>query len=230
MRLSKRLEQVAAFVPEGSRLADIGTDHGYVPIFLISEGKIDRALAMDVRKGPLARAGEHILEYGFQHRIETRLSDGLRMLRPGEADAVVIAGMGGELMIRIISEGRHVWDCVRVWILSPQSDLDKVRHFLADHGFLITEETMLTEDGKYYTVMRVIRGTMKYAREIDYLYGNCLITAGHPVLADYLDKEISQAQMILEHLKEQDTESANQRIGELNREIGLMKEAIHEMQ
>ena len=230
MRISKRLEQVAAFVPEGSRLADIGTDHGYVPIFLISEGKIDTALAMDVRKGPLARAGEHIREHGFQDQIETRLSDGLRMLQSGEADAVVMAGMGGELIIRIMEEGRHVWDTVRTWVLSPQSDLDKVRRFLAAQGFQIAEEAMLKEEGKYYTVMRVIRGTMKDGREIDYLYGNYLITAQNPVLFEYLNKEIRQAELIVEHLRRQGTDSAKQRIHELNREIGRMKEAIDEMQ
>lgn len=230
MRISKRLERVAAFVPEGSRLADIGTDHGYVPIFLILEGKINYALAMDIRKGPLTRAGEHIREYGLQDKIETRLSDGLQKLGPGEADAVVIAGMGGELIIKILEEGRHLWDLVKVWILSPQSDLKKVRKYLARQNFLIEEETMLTEDGKYYTVMRVVRGPMKYEREIDYLYGNYLIIHKDPVLMTFLEKEIYQAEVILKHLKQQDTESAKYRINGLTRELMLMKEAKHEMQ
>ena len=105
LRLSERLKLVASFVPEGSRVADIGTDHGYVPIYLAETGKIKSALAMDVRKGPLARADEHIEEYRRDAgdaaiSIETRLSNGLEKLHAGEADTVIIAGMGGDQHFR----------------------------------------------------------------------------------------------------------------------------------
>ena len=119
MKLSKRLELVASFVPEGSRIADIGTDHGYIPIFLTEKGICQSALAMDVREGPLSRAREHIREKNLEDRIQVRLGDGLKELRPGEADTVVIAGMGGQLVIHILEEGRHMWDSVKTWILSP---------------------------------------------------------------------------------------------------------------
>ena len=107
MKLSKRLETIASFVPEGSRIADIGTDHGYIPIHLVQEGKAKHASAMDVRKGPLLRAQSHIQEAGLIDAIEVRLSDGLLKLEKDEADCVVIAGMGGELMIPILEEGRR---------------------------------------------------------------------------------------------------------------------------
>ena len=114
LRLSERLKLVASFVPEGSRIADIGTDHGYVPIYLAETGKIKSALAMDVRKGPLARADEHIEEYRRDAgdaaiSIETRLSNGLEKLHVGEADTVIIAGMGGELEISILENGKQLW-------------------------------------------------------------------------------------------------------------------------
>ena len=109
VKLSARLAAVAALVEPGSRVADVGTDHGYIPIYLVQTGIADRAIAMDVRSGPLERARAHVdrLPPGCRERIETRLSDGLKALSPGEADTVVIAGMGGELMIRILDEGRH---------------------------------------------------------------------------------------------------------------------------
>ena len=94
MQLSIRMQAVADMVTPGGRIADIGTDHGYVPIYLVEQNKTDHAIAMDVRKGPLARAGENIVRFGCSDRIETRLSDGLAMLKPGEADTVIIAGMG----------------------------------------------------------------------------------------------------------------------------------------
>ena len=95
MKLSKRLETVASFVPKGSNIADIGTDHGYVPIYLVREGQAEHAVAMDVRKGPLERARAHVEDAGLGSRIDVRLSDGLAGLETGEADCVVIAGLGG---------------------------------------------------------------------------------------------------------------------------------------
>ena len=102
MRLSDRLETVVSMVRPAESAADIGTDHGHVPVELVRRGTVKRALAMDVRKGPLSRAEESVAMAGLENRIETRLSDGLEKLSPGEAEAVVIAGMGGELMIHIL--------------------------------------------------------------------------------------------------------------------------------
>lgn len=157
MHLSKRLERVASFVREGGMVADIGTDHGYIPIYLVKEKRAVSAIAMDVRTGPLSRAKEHIAEYGLTGRISVRLSDGLEKLRPNEADTVVIAGMGGELMIRILKQGRHMWESVKQWVLSPQSELAQVRRFLAQEGFLTEKEDMLEEDGKFYVILSVGR-------------------------------------------------------------------------
>ncbi len=113
VKLSKRLERIASFVQPGSRVADIGTDHGYVPIWLVQKGVCPSALAMDVRKGPLERAEEHVEEVGLSGKIELRLSDGLAKLKAGEADTVVIAGMGGKLTCRILEQGRHVGELER---------------------------------------------------------------------------------------------------------------------
>lgn len=160
MKLSHRLETIASFVRRGSKIADIGTDHGYVPIRLVEEGTAVSALAMDVRKGPLERACAHVREHGLTDRIELRLSDGLAALRPGEADCVIIAGMGGELVIRILEEGKELWDSVGQWVLSPQSDIDEVRRYLLKNGFSIEREVMVEEDGKYYTIMDVTADKM----------------------------------------------------------------------
>lgn len=156
VRLSKRLETVASFVTPGSRIADVGTDHGYIPIALTQRGTVFGAIAMDVREGPLGRAREHIRQYGLKDRVETRLSDGVEQLREGEADTVVIAGMGGELVIHILEQGRRLWKSVKHWVLSPQSELDKVRGYLWRQGFDLVREAMVEEDGKYYTVMEAV--------------------------------------------------------------------------
>ena len=225
MKLSKRLELVASFVPEGSRIADIGTDHGYIPIFLTEKGICQSALAMDVREGPLSRAREHIREKNLEDRIQVRLGDGLKELRPGEADTVVIAGMGGQLVIHILEEGRHMWDSVKTWILSPQSELDKVRRYLEQEGFMICREAMTLDEGKYYTVMAVARGRMKYEEPWEYLYGKLLIQAKDPVLLDFLNQEEKRLMGILGALEGQDTPGAEAARQTAVRQIDWIKEA-----
>ena len=117
MKLSKRMQRLASLVAGGNRLADVGTDHGYIPIALIEEGRIPGAIAMDVNQGPLLRAEAHIREFGLSTYIETRRSDGLAGLAPGEADTVLIAGMGGRLTVRILEEGGHCLGAVKELIL-----------------------------------------------------------------------------------------------------------------
>lgn len=230
MKLSKRLETVASFVTQGSNIADIGTDHGYIPIYLIKEGIAHSAIAMDVREGPLKRAGAHIAMYGLEDRIKTRLSDGLKALSPGEADTVIMAGMGGELVIHILREGRHMWKTVDHFILSPQSDLGQVRRFLLGHGFMISEETMLEEDGKFYTVMKAEPGSMEYGGEGHYRYGKYLIEKKNPVLRCFLEKERQLKEGILSQLAAKDTDGARERILTLRQELQWIKEVQDEMQ
>ena len=134
MQLSARMERLASKVPYGSRLADVGTDHGYIPIALVLRGKISSAVAMDVNPGPLKRAEEHICGQKLSAYIETRLSDGLTALQAGEADTVLIAGMGGNLTKRILAEGKEVLETVKELVLQPQSEIWKVRRWLRENG------------------------------------------------------------------------------------------------
>ena len=108
VKISERLRTAAGLIGEGERLADVGTDHGYVPIYLVERKRIPSAIAMDIRTGPLERAREHIRMYGMEDYIQTRLSDGVAALKPGEADAILIAGMGGGLVIHILESGRAI--------------------------------------------------------------------------------------------------------------------------
>ena len=233
MKLSKRLGMIASFVPGGSRVADIGTDHGYIPIHLVQEGIAKSAIAMDVREGPLLRAQTHIKEAGLTDLVEVRLSDGLLKLEKNQADCVVIAGMGGELIIHILEEGRHLWDSISYWVLSPHSELYKVRKFLAEHEFSIGRETMIKEDGKYYSVMGVTRDSMVSEDrdpELGYRYGKELLDSKNPVLKEFLQKEQIQIGEILKGLQSSGTKNAESRIEELKLELKWNKEAQDAMQ
>lgn len=206
MQLSKRMHLLASKVTEGNRLADVGTDHGYVPIALMLEKKISSAIAMDVNGGPLRRAKEHIRTYGLDTYIETRLSDGLHELKAGEADTVLIAGMGGALTVRILSEGAHCLDTVKELILQPQSEIHLVRKWLCGNGFRIAEEDIVLDDGKYYPMMKAVHGQAEVPDGLSLLYGDVRIQRSPDVLASFIKREAEKNEKILEALKEKGQE------------------------
>ncbi|MCM1123988.1 MAG: class I SAM-dependent methyltransferase [Eubacterium sp.] len=153
--LSKRLQAVASMVTGGNRVCDVGCDHGFVSIYLIEQKISPRVLAMDVKIGPLNAAKEHIEERKLDRQIETRISDGLHNYNIGEADTLVCAGMGGRLMMRILSDDKEKTESFRELILQPQSEVEAFRAWLREQGYCITEEKMVEEDGKFYPMMRV---------------------------------------------------------------------------
>lgn len=228
MQISKRLETVASFVEPGSVIADVGCDHGYIPIYLYQKGIIPKAIAMDVNKGPLERADIHIREYGLGEYITTRLSDGVCGLKPGEADAVVIAGMGGALMEKIIDEGEETLNSVSYLILQPQSELEHFRRFLHQKGYDIVQEAMVLEDGKYYPMMKVKKGVQKYEREIDYRFGKGLLEEKNEVLYQFLQKERQSLKAVKARLEKADTKSAKERQKEIETDLEYVEEALKE--
>ena len=215
IRLSKRLTALADLVTPGHRLADIGTDHGYIPIYLCQKHVIPSAVAMDIGKGPLQQATAHIGQCGLSDMIETRLSDGLAALQPGEADTILIAGMGGGLVQKILSEGAQVLTGREELILQPQSEITQVRQYLRQCGFQITEEEMILEDGKYYPMMKVIQQkkeesqTDTVSEQMEDAFGPVLLKKRHPVLQEWLERELQTAQKVCEQLS---TQPKNERI------------------
>ena len=220
--LSKRLQAVADLVTPGMRLVDVGTDHAYIPIYLTQNGVVPSAIAMDINKGPLERADAHIRAYGLDGKIITRLSDGLVNLKKEEADTMIAAGMGGGLVIHILDEDLAKSRTLKELILQPQSELAKVRGYLEEHAFCIVAEDMVKEDGKYYPMMKVVpaeqtglyeKGVPATEEELE--YGRILLEKAHPVLGEYLRKELAVNQGVYEKLQVQDTKRAKERCAEV---------------
>ena len=182
MELSKRLSAVAGLVTEGASVADIGTDHGYIPIWLAKRVPAVKLIAMDVNEGPLERAREHILAEGLSDRIDLRLSDGFSALDPGEVHTIIAAGMGGGLVIHILEANPAVTDSVQEFILQPQSEIERVRAYLEREGYTIVREEMVEEDGKYYPMMKAVhrREIIPYS-EVELLYGSEIFSCGRSV-------------------------------------------------
>ena len=230
--LSERLRTAASLVTPGNVLADVGTDHAFVPVFLVLNGTVPSAVAMDVNRGPLERAREHIRMYALEDRIRTRLSDGLRELKPGEAQTVMIAGMGGALTERILAGDTGCPEMTRTGIkelvLQPQSELMRVRLFLQRSGWRIDKERMVFEDGKFYPMMQCHPGTMQLSEE-ELLYGPCLIARRDPVLIRYLGWQDRVLSSNLEQLEGAEGIRAARRREEISRKrerAGALKERM----
>ncbi len=248
--LSARLLAVGSLVKAGGVLADVGTDHGYVPIYLLEKKQISRAIAMDINKGPLERAKEHIRLFQMENYIETRRSDGVSALMEGEADSILIAGMGGGLMIHILEEGKAVCKGVKELILQPQSEAERLRRYLAENGYRITDEDIVSEEGKFYPMMRIsplqtviseqsadgcinrmgakINFSKNEAEQrICYRYGGLLLKDRHPVLKEFLLKERAQLEKIKKRvLSEPESARLVQRREELSEQIDTNRRAL----
>lgn len=226
MQISKRLITVASFVTYGYRLVDIGTDHAYVPIYLVEKKHIPSAVAMDIRRGPLEIAKGHIREQGLCDRIEVRLSDGLEAYRQGEASSIVIAGMGGALIEKILTRGQEKLQGIEELILSPQSELFLVRSWLEKNKFCIDKETMLIEEGKTYTIIHAIPGTGKIMSQAELCYGPYLLENKNLVLEKELQKEKETIHNILDKLEAEQGEHIESRRKELKKKLLQVKEAL----
>ena len=226
MELSKRLQAVADLVSDGLVVADVGTDHGYIPIYLIETKKSPKAFAMDVNKGPLLRAKEHIAEHGLTSSIETRLSDGVRALKKGECECVVVAGMGGALTIKIMEEGKDIFRDLKEFVLQPQSELQKVRAYLYQNAYSIVEENMVLDDGKFYPMFRVINGQSQEYHAIELCYGKLLLEQKNAVLKTFLQKEKAVKELILSNLEQSFGEHIETRRKEIQEELEGIEYAL----
>lgn len=216
-RLSDRMAAVAHLVPAGVRACDIGCDHGFVAMYLVEEKICPRVLAMDINKGPLLRAKEHIEGASLSTYIDTRLSDGLAAFEAGEAECMIAAGMGGRLIVKILSDYPEKTESLRYLVLQPQSEISLVRRCLREQGFVILQEDMIFEEGKFYPMMLAEAGAESraakasegecralgaepescggasaeeedaYRQSLEDEFGPCLLRDGHPVLLQYLD-------------------------------------------
>lgn len=246
IQLSKRLQYVADFITPGLVLADIGTDHGFIPIYMVLAEKTPKAFAMDINEGPLERATEHIKEYGIESKIETRLSDGLMKLNGNEAEAVLIAGMGGSLVIKILTEGKHALEGVKELVLSPHTEADLVREFLKTTDFVIEKEGMVIDAGKYYVVIKARRKNeneegLLYENEANIpkgvderlyktlctKFGKILLEEKNPILKELLSKEYNTYSSIREGLLNNETDVGLKRRKEIEEILEHLNTAIN---
>ena len=219
-------------ISKGNRIADVGCDHAFVSIAAVERGISESALAMDINEGPLLGALEHIRAAGVEELVRTRLSDGLLKYEEGEADTLIMAGMGGALMQNILTREPEKTAGFKELILSPQSQITEFRHFLTENGYVITDEDMVFEDEKYYVIIKAKKApednntVMLTDAELE--YGPCLISRKHEVLKQYLIADSEKNRTLLCKLKSQITSAAiEEKIHIVERKISLLEQVLN---
>ncbi|WP_029332949.1 tRNA (adenine(22)-N(1))-methyltransferase [Exiguobacterium oxidotolerans] len=229
--LDQRLKKVVSYIPQGAVLADIGSDHAFVPCYCIQQGLVERAIAGEVNVGPMEAAQGQVALVQLDEQIEVRLGSGLTVLAPGEVTAVTIAGMGGTLIATILEEGKAHLSGEERLILQPNVDAVDVRKWLLEHGYALLSEAIVKENGKIYEILVAEKGEeMIYAEDVDIrkwelLFGPQLMREKAPAFIEKWQAEQQKRQFILEQMQRgNDSELLQEKITTIRRLIEKMKE------
>lgn len=207
-------------------MADIGTDHGYIAIFLVQKGICDTAIASDINRGPVQKAEMNVKMYGLQDKIQCRLGGGLKTIEPGEVDTAVIAGMGGHLIVSILEERTEVAHKMQALVLQPVQHVEVLRKYLYENGYEILCEDLCFDEGKYYEIIKTrYDGKMRVLEDIYYEISPLLMETRHPLLQEYILHKINKNNIIVENINE-DTEAAIKRKEDLIRHNIKLKEIL----
>ena len=221
--ISKRLELVASFVPQGSILLDVGSDHAYLPIELVERGQIEVAIAGEVVEGPYQSAVKNVEAHGLKEKIQIRLANGLAAFEEKDQVSVItIAGMGGRLIATILEEGLDKLSNIQRLILQPNNREDDLRIWLQDNGFQIVAEGILEEAGKFYEILVVEAGQMKLSAS-DVRFGPFLSKEVSPVFVQKWQKEAAKLEFALGQIPEKNLEERQV----LAHKIQAIKEVLH---
>ena len=221
--ISKRLELVASFVPQGAILLDVGSDHAYLPIELVERGQIEAAIAGEVVEGPYQSAVKNVEAHGLNEKIQVRLANGLAAFEETDQVSVItIAGMGGRLIATILQEGLEKLANVERLILQPNNREDDLRIWLQDNDFQIVAESILEEAGKFYEILVVEAGQMKLSAS-DVRFGPFLSKEVSPVFVQKWQKEATKLEFALGQIPEKNLEERQV----LADKIQAIKEVLH---
>ncbi|NLB41925.1 MAG: SAM-dependent methyltransferase [Clostridiales bacterium] len=226
MNIRPRLRAIADLVPPSRRLADIGTDHGYLPLYLVQWGRIPSAIAADVSAGSLKKASVLIDQNNMYHVIETRLGDGLSVLSAGEVDTIVIAGMGGVLISEILQQGEEIARNASTLILQPMIGQEELRRWLIQNHYRIQDEDLVKESNRIYEIIVAVPDAQvkEYDNNIYYEIGLSWITKKHPLLKEWLEKRIRGLKELIKGLEMGQANTVETRLREAQEKLRQYEE------
>lgn len=212
MKLSARLQAIADFVPKDSIVGDIGTDHGYVPIYLIENNISKKVIATDISANSLNKAIENISLNKYEDKIDSRLGNGLDTIKEFEIDTVIIAGMGGILIKEILDKNWLKRDSIVNLILQPNVATNELREYLITNNFEIIDEKLVKDGKKFYEILIVKKGLSHLKEDSFYQIGDRLIENNDPILSDFINYRVNLNNNIISELLKEETENSKKRL------------------
>lgn len=222
MTISERLKQIIDMVPASDTVADIGCDHGKVAVTLIQSGKAKRVVCGDISPGSLDKARKLAHASGLSQSVALRRGDGLSVLAVGEADVAVIAGMGGELIIRLLDKDAD--KAPGTLVLSCNRDTAQLRQWLVTHGYRLEDEVLLFENGHLYPIIRAVKGESRELTDIELEFGPVLLQKKPELLGRFLQRCIQEAQTIRDNLEKSKARKKQQLLDEINERLSKYAE------
>ena len=211
MNIGDRLEAIGKLVPQGCVLADIGTDHAYLPVWLLEQGKIASAIAGDIAEGPCLAAKNTVSMHGMKGKVEVRLGSGLKVLQAGEADCIAIAGMGASTMIEILEADMPLAVEAKRLVLQPMAGAASLRKWLIQNGWCIVAEDLVADGRHLYEIMAVERGESEAFSDAVLEIGPSLIEAEHPLLAKQFARQINNYKKLLANMGKSEQARASEK-------------------
>ena len=226
MELSKRLKRIAEHVDKCESVADIGTDHGYIPIYLVKEGICKKAIASDINKGPIEKAKVNVAFEGVSDKVKCLLGPGLNPLKVGEVNGVILAGMGGNLTRDILLADMDKVKKYDFIILQPAQNPEVLREFLYKNDYEIIDEDLIKDEGRFYELFKVKYNEnsekLVFHDELEYEVSPLLREKNHPLFKEFIEEKINRCETILSFIKE-DTEAAKKRKSDLEEKINKLR-------
>lgn len=219
-----RLEAIASLIDKCDTLADIGTDHGYIAEMALKDNLCQKVIATDINKGPLNSAINHLTNIALANKVDFRLGSGLTVINENEVDCAVIAGMGGELIARILEESKSVSKTIKTFVLQAMTNIDVLRKYLYDNGYTITEEKIVKEYHHYYFIIKAIQGNSSCEDDIYCEISKYLLEQKDALLLEYINKTIDINNKIIENLNNSTKQENLIKINELKNKNDKLNE------
>ncbi|MBC7326470.1 MAG: SAM-dependent methyltransferase [Moorella sp. (in: Bacteria)] len=224
--LPARLQAVAALVLPGSTVADVGTDHALLPLYLAGSGRCPLVIAIEAVPGPFRRALAAVNAAGLAGRVEVRQGDGLAPLQPGEVDTVVMAGLGALTQQQILSARPEVRQSLQRLVLQPQGDAGPLRRYLVAAGWRLEAEELVYERGHYYPILAAGQGKSPSYSDLEWQVGPLLVQCRHPLLREYLLYKMEKITGVLRRLEDGRSSRTRERHAELKRQLEGIRELL----
>lgn len=230
MQVGKRLETIGSLVPQGSRLADIGTDHAYLPVWLLERQRIASAIAADIAAGPCQAAAATVAMHHLQDRVQVRQGNGLAALQPGEADCLTIAGMGGSTIISILEAAPEIAADAGFLVLQPMAGAAGLRQWLCTHGWELVAEELVDDPPHFYEIICARPGAAATYTPAEYAVGPLLLRQRHPLLGQQLERQLATCRQLLDGMEKSAKAKASSKYDEtkaLKAALEVLKHEYH---